>query len=88
MAKSEASQRSYPRTCVCCREKAIQTAVIDREFEVKHDDAQGELFVRKVPVAKREAVSFRDFLNLGVVTKAACVAGTITAVLGGSAPLI
>lgn len=49
---------------------------------------EGKLVARKVPVSASQAVSFQDFLNLGVVTKAACVLETITAALDGSAPLL
>ncbi|CAG0999000.1 hypothetical protein PHYC_02748 [Phycisphaerales bacterium] len=51
--------------------------------ETMQFNAKGEFVSDKVPVSAKQAVSFKDYLNLGVVTKAACVEETIIAVLGG-----
>ena len=47
-------KRSFPRTCVKCRQVRVMPATIDREMTLKYDGAHYQLFVRSISVNKCE----------------------------------
>lgn len=55
MANLKSSRRTFPRTCVCCGSKSVQPALIDREFDVKHDGKQYTVSVRDLEVERCES---------------------------------